>query len=199
MNLYDTQLPANFSRGLFEDKCMDLAAEHLDKIFDCLVTGVATLMNNSKSMDKPVAYVIKKPEGAFVVGCVVQYFPNEDKNNPGNWNMTWTFYEDDIPKDATIIDINNVQTHSYFIGVAGSKYGMTFKDEGSLVVTLVYAFEQLKKWLDENAKEGETVSIEVEGLFQARVAIENGEKVFAIEADGEIKNLIKDDAAIEKK
>ena len=57
---------------------------------------------------------------------------------------------------------------------------------------------QLKKWLDENAKEGVEVKIEQDGIFQARVAVENGEKVFAVEADGEVKNLIKDDTADEK-
>ena len=64
--------------------------------------------------------------------------------------------------------------------------------------TLVFMFEQLKKWLDENAAENEIVTIELDGVFQARVSVEGGEKVFAFEADGEIKNLIKDDAAIEK-
>jgi hypothetical protein len=198
MNLYDTQLPANWSKGLFEEKCMDLAPEHMDKIFDTLVTGVANLLNNAKSMDKPTAYVVRKVEGPFVVGCVVQFFENDDKTNPGNWNMTWTFNENDIPENASVIGIDNAQTHSYFRSVAGQKYGMIFESESSLVTLLIYAFEQLKKWLDENAKEDQEVSIEVEGLFQARVGVEGGEKVFAMEADGEIKNLIKDDAAIEK-
>jgi hypothetical protein len=66
------------------------------------------------------------------------------------------------------------------------------------MTTHLYALSQIKKWLDENAKEGEETVIECPGLFQARVGIEGGEKVFAIEADGEIKNIIKDDAAIEK-
>jgi len=56
----------------------------------------------------------------------------------------------------------------------------------------------LRRWLDENAKENEVVSIEQDGVFEARVAVENGEKVFAIEPAGEVKIIIKDDAAIEK-
>ena len=199
MNLYDTQLPAVFSKGLYEEKCMDLAPEHLDKMYDCFVTGVANLLNNAKSMETPTAYVVRKVEGGFVVGCVVQYFENkDDKNNPGNWNMTWTFNEEDIPKNASIIGIDNTQTHSYFRAVAGEKWGMVFQDEGSLVTTLIYAFEQLKKWLDENVKENQDVSIEVDGIFEAKAAVENGEKVFAITADGPIKMLIKDDNKIEK-
>jgi hypothetical protein len=75
---------------------------------------------------------------------------------------------------------------------------MRFDTPESIVVLPVFAFDQIHKWLDENAKEGEEVSIELDGTFQARVAIEGGEKVFAIEPAGEIKMLIKDDTAIEK-
>lgn len=200
MNLYDTQLPANFSKGLFEEKCMDLAPEHMDKILDCLVTGIANLLNNAKSVKTPTAYVVRKVEGGeFVIGCVVRYFENKDDDStPGNWNMTWTFDEADIPEGTSIISIDNAQTHSYFRAVAGEKWGMTFHDEGSLVTTLIYSIEQLKKWLDENAKEDQVVSIEVDGLFEARVAVENGEKVFSLDADGEIKQIIKNDDMIQK-
>ena len=61
-----------------------------------------------------------------------------------------------------------------------------------------YALVQLHKWLDENAKEDMVESIELDGVFTARVGVEDGVKVFSIEPHGEIKNLIKDDAAIEK-
>ena len=40
--------------------------------------------------------------------------------------------------------------------------------------------------------------VEQDAIFQARVAVENGEKVFAIEPAAEIKVLIKSDAMIEK-
>ena len=56
---------------------------------------------------------------------------------------------------------------------------------------------QIKKWLEANAVEGEEVGVELDGIFQASVAVENGEKVFSLVPDGEIKKLIKDDAAIE--
>ena len=51
---------------------------------------------------------------------------------------------------------------------------------------------------NENASEKEEVGVELDGVFQARVAVEDGKKVFAIEPAGEIKVLIKDDASIEK-
>ena len=198
MKLFETKLPDAFSRALFDEMNLDLAQDHLDKIYDCIFVGTAQLLAHSKSMDHPTAFVFDKLDGSFVAACIVQFFDNEDKKNPGNWNMVWTFNEEDIPKNAFQIKLSNPQSHTYFIGVAGEKYGMRFEDSGCLANTLVYAMSQLKKWLDENAKEGETIMVEQDGLFQGRVAIEGGEKVFAIEPDGEIKNIIKDDAAIEK-
>lgn len=196
--LTDTEIPDHFSRGLFEEKGIDIAPEHMTKILDSAVTGIANLLNNAKSTDKPTAYTITRFDHQFVVACIVEYFDNTDKNNPGNWSMVWTFDEADIPKDALKIDISNVETHSYIRSIAGEKYGMKYYDESCLVTTTIYGFSQIKKWLDENASESEEIGVEVESLFQARVIVENGVKIFAIEADGEIKNLIKDDAAIEK-
>ena len=196
--LSDTDLPDHFSRRLFKERGLDLAGEHMYKVFDAAVTGTANLLRHAKSMERPTAYIIRRFDNLFIVGCVVQYFPNSDDSNPGNWSMVWTFNEADIPENALKIEMSNGDTHSYIIAVAGDKYGMKYPDDSSFMATNIVAFQELKQWLDENAKEGEEVGVEAEGLFQARVAVENGEKVFAIEADGEIKNLIKDDAAIEK-
>ena len=198
MKLFDTNLPSMYSKGLYEEKCSDLAPEHTDKIFDVIFTGTANLLNQAKSQSKPTAFTFRKVDSSLIAAAIVQFFPNDDKENPGNWNLVWTFDEKNIPEGSLIIDLSDTQTHSYFRAVAGEKYGMRFKGVSELVDCLIYALTTLKKWLDENAKENVEVSVELDGFFQARVAVENGEKVFAIEPDGEIKNLIKDDAAIEK-
>ena len=167
-------------------------------MFDVIFTGTANLLSQAKSKDKATAFTFRKIDGSLIAAAVVQYFENEDKKNPGNWSLVWTFDEADIPENSLLIDFSDTQTHSYFRAVAGEKYGMRFEGVAELVDCLVYALSTLKKWLDENAKENAETSIELDGFFQARVAVENGEKIFAIEPDGEIKNLIKDDAAIEK-
>lgn len=198
MKLFDTVLPSMYSKYLFEEKNTDLAPEHTDKMADVLFTGVANILASCKSMDHPVAFTFKKMDGTIIAASVVQYFKNEDKNNPGNWSLIWTFDEKDIPENALKIDFSDPQAGSYFVGAAGSKYGMRFESNSAMTDCLFGFIVQLKKYLDENVKEGVDVSVELEGIFQARAAVENKEKVFAIEVDGEIKNLIKDDAAIEK-
>ena len=198
MKLFDTSLPQMYSKALFEEACFDLAPEHTDKIYDTLFTGVANLLGAVKSLEKPAVFEIKNLNGNVVAAAIVQYFKADDDTNPGNFSLVWTFDEADIPENAVIMNFDNTQTHPYFIATAGSKYGIKFKHSAALVNCLVYSVVELKRWLDENAKDGEVVSVEQDGVFQARVEVQNGVKIFAIEPDGEIKNLIKDDAAIEK-
>lgn len=198
MKLTETTLPQNYSKGLFEEKNYDLAPEHMDKITYTVFTATSNLLNGVKSKEKAAAFLFERIDGTVVAAAVVKYFPNEDESKPGNWNLSWTFEESDIPEDALRISLKDPQTHSYFRAVAGEKWGIKFKDVACLVTLLTYSLEQIRKWLDENASETEEVKVEQEAVFQARVAVENGEKVFALEPAGEIKMLIKDDATIEK-
>ena len=196
--LFETGLPQNWSRRLFEDFAYDVAAEHCDKVMNILFTSAAEILKSSKNLNTP-ALVFERVDGTFVAASFLTYFPNEDPEQPGNWTLSWTFDENDIPEDASVIKFaNNDQAYSFVRGIAGSKYGMTFIDSSAIVSLMVVTLEEIKKYLDENAKEGETVGVKLDGIFQARVAVENGIKVFALEADGLIKVLIKDDEAIAK-
>lgn len=199
MKLFETSLPQMYSKALFEEKCFDLAQEHTDKIFDTIFTGSAELLGSVKSLERPTVFELREINGKLIAASVLRYFKNEtDESKPGNFSLVWTFNEEDIPENALKISLDNAQAHPYFIAVSGKKYGMKFKDVSCLVNTLTYAMVQLKKWLDENAKENKVVSVELDGVFQARVEVQDGVKVFAIEPDGEIKNIIKDDKAIEE-
>jgi hypothetical protein len=194
----ETQLPTMYSKGLFEEKCLDLAAAHTDKIFDVLFSGTANLLKVVKTKEHPVAFVFKTIDKTFLAAAIIRYFESDEESNPGNWSLVWTFNEDDVPEDTTVLDFSDPQTHSYFIAVAGSKYGIEFNSDSNLTDCLVYALYTLKKWLDENAKENEEVMVELYGIFEARVAVENGVKIFALTPGAEVKVAIKDDSMIEK-
>ena len=198
MYFKESRLPQMYSKCLYDDKCYTISAGHTDKMFDVLFTGTANLLNDVKTKDHPVAYVFNNVNGNFLAAAIVQYHPNEDTDNPGNWSLVWTFYEKDIPDDAMKMSLAVVQTHSYFRQVAGEKHNFQFKTTATCVDLMSCTLIQLRKWLDENAKEDAVESIELDGVFVARVGVEDGAKVFTIEPEGEIKNLIKDDAAIEK-
>lgn len=197
MKLFDTTLPQNFSKGLFEEKNFDLAAEHTDKILYTAFVGTSTLLSGAKSKDRPTAFIFEKIDSEIIAAAIVQCIPDETAGTE-KWNLVWTFDAADIPENALRISLKDPNTHSYFRAIAGDKWGIRFKDVACLTVLLTYSLEQLKKWLDENALEDKEVSIELEGVFQARVGVEDGQKVFALEPDGQVKRLIKDDASIEQ-
>jgi hypothetical protein len=197
MEFNSTNLPHNMSHGLYNEKGYDVGEAHIEKIFTVIFNGVAGILKDQKSKDNPVTFCITELDGKPVAFATVEYFDAEGEN-PGNWSMVWGFNPDDIPENATRIDLQNDLTHSYFREVAGNKYGMKFHDRTSIVTLITYAMEQLYKWLDENAKEGEVVEIELDSVFTAKVEIVDGVKVFAIDPAVEIKTIIKDDASIEK-
>lgn len=198
MKLLETSLPAMWSKGLAEEKAFDLAPEFMSYMTKTLFIGVSGVLSANRNTKEPVAFVIDRLDGKIVAAAVLQLFENEDKKNPGNWNLFWTFDEADIPENAKRFSLKDPLTHSFFISPAANVCNIEFKTEAALVILMTYTVEQIYKWLDENAKADEEVTVEQDGVFQARVGVENGQKVFSIEPAGEIKMLIKNDTSIEK-
>ena len=199
MKLLETQLPALYSQSLHDKYRWDFGPAHLEKIYDILFTASANLLSNIKSKEKPAALVLRAVNGVFIAAGFVQFFDNaDDANQPGSWSLAWSFNEEDIPENALICTLGDGQVQPYFISYASDKFGLQFKDSAAFENLLVESVIYLKKWLDENANETEQVTVELDGVFTGRVAVENGEKVFAIDMDGLVKQLIKDDASIEK-
>ena len=197
MEFYSTNLAHNISHGLYNEKGYDVAETHIDKLFYTIFYGVSSVLKDNKSKDAPTTFLITEISGKPVAAATVEYFEGEG-NNPGNWSLVWTFNPEDIPANTVKLELQNDLTHSDFRAIAGDKYGMTFRDRTCIITLITFCVEQLYKWLDENAKEGEVVEIELEGVFTAKVEVVDGSKVFVIDPAGEVKTLIKDDSAIEK-
>ena len=198
MELMSSSVPEMYSKGLLEEFNKNLAGTWMGQVADILFTSTAKLLGQAKQQDHPVAFVFEKINKELVAAAIIQYFEGKDKDKVGNWSLVWTFNEADIPENAQRISLDDPKTHSYFISYAGEKYGIRFKTEENLITVITYVLVCVKKWLDENAKEKEEVTIEHEGVFIARVSVENGEKVFALEATGESTFVAKGDAGIEK-
>lgn len=190
----DTNLAHNLSEILYNEKYYTVAEAHADKLFVILFNGIAETLKDNKDKTIPTTFIIDELDGKFIAGCTLEYFDG----NPGNWSLTWTFDENDVPANAKKVQLQNDLTHHYFRIVAIEKFGIKFLDRSAMTCLMTCCVEQLYKWLDENAKEGEEVGIELDSVFKAWVEVKDGKKIFAVEPAGEIKTLIKDDAAIEK-
>ena len=122
-NFNDTKIPSMVTTGLYAEKAFDVSADIAEKLLDVMVYAVTDALNEIKSLDTPVAFKFAKQNGDFIAAAIIQFFPNEDKTKPGNWNYSWTFYEEDVPANAQIKTLYDSTLISYFRGASITKYG----------------------------------------------------------------------------
>lgn len=199
-----TTIPQVYSNGLYREIGFDFPAEHTDKVLTTVVYGITNALANIKNKETPVAFVIKDANDEFLITAFVEYFANEDDpTKPGNWNYSWSFDESDIPENAKICSLYDGQYSAFFMNVSASKFNMGFQKLEYFGDMSRYLFKVIKKWLQDNAgkadENGTAIDgVELPGVIQFRDAVENDDIVMSAEPDGEVKQLIKDDAAIEK-
>ncbi len=195
--LVETTIPQNYSTGLYNEHAYDIGPSLAPKMGSVVFEGISNLLGVIKSKACPKAFVFKDFNKEFLAAAVIEYEPNEDPKQPGSWNYYWTWNEEDVPENADKTDANQAENASYFRGVAQGKYSFGFNNMDAIYTCTTYFLKVVKDWLNNNASDKEVVGVELDGVFQARVAIENDEKVMSIEPDGEMKKLIKDDSALE--
>ena len=194
--LKDTKIPTIYQTGLYNEKNMNVSWEHTDKVLDVLVHGTTECLSNIKSKDYPVAFVFREQNEEFIAAAIIEFFEGKG-DEVGNLSYTWTFNESDIPEKARKISPYDQEFLSFFRSSAFSKYGMLFDAPDYAGVMFNYLLSVIKKYLLDNASETEEWGVKLDGVIQFRVVVENGEKLLSAEADGEIKQIVKDDAAIE--
>lgn len=198
MEMMKTSLPEMYSKGLYDEFSKALNPDHVPYIYDTFFNGITISLGYLKQKERPSVFQVERMDGSFVLAACIQYVESKDNKNPGSWNISWSFNKEDIPETTTVIKITDVSMLSNFRSYGADKYGIIFKSDENLVTLMRQCAIYLKKWLDENAKEDSEVTIEIDGVFKARVAVENKEKVFAIEVMGETTAKVKEDTTIEK-
>ena len=116
------------------------------------------------------------------------------------WARPNSMFLDVIEKDRTLKKLlySSDAFKAVFDKVAYDVAGIQFQHQTYMFDACMLVVDTLLQVLDREAKEGETVDIELPGYFKASVAIEDGEKVFAVTPDGHMKQIIKDDAEVAK-
>lgn len=196
--LTETSIPQNFSSAIFNDLNYDLSPVFVPSLADIIFISIAQALGDRKRKDQPTSILIKKANTNFIAGATIVYMPNEDDaSKPGSWNYSWTWNKEDIPANSNVIDIKDPDIYSYFKTTAYNKYTAAFDNQIAVVDMTRYLLETISKWLEDNASEAEEVGVEMEGVFEASVAVEDGQVVKSLVPKGEIKELIKDDSKIE--
>ena len=195
-SMVETTILNELSKRLEEIE-YSIPTDFLGKVVNGVFRGMASFLSVSKKKDKPVALVVKDLKGNFLMGTIVQYFPGEDDNDPGNWSLVYSLDEEDIKDGMEVIDITNSAFQTLLSTITKKHFNFNFKSSEMCWNILISIANTMKSWLDANCKDnGEKTELESEGYFTASVALENGEKVMAIEPSGEMKQLVKSDATL---
>ena len=178
--------------------------------FHLLFKSITNFMAKVKDVNGAVGFIAEDPMQNFVFGAIVEGHDSEDKDMPGNFSFVFTFDPDDMKDCKTIYKMSGNEFKEVAIDTAIHEYGYQFNataetdqiDQRRTVITqlLTNAAKCVRQWVEENSVAPEPVVTEIKGLaiIEAQVD-ENGMKVFAITPSGELKNIIKDDAALEAK
>ncbi len=196
MNFNETTIGAKFSQDINNLGIM-IEPQFSSYLFDSFFMAASDFLGLVKSRDVKTALIVSDLKGKFRFGAIVAYHPNENEDIPGNWSFEMTFNEDDIPKDARTYTSTDTQFLRVLATVAKDLHNFRYAAPETVPEILVLVIDTLKTWLDMNAVEGEEKSIELPGYFTAVVAIENGEKIFSITPDGNLKRLVKGDSELE--
>jgi hypothetical protein len=191
----ETSILEDYSKVLAKN-CITLGPSITPYIATVLFDGVSRCLGAIKNQNKPKAIIFRSMDHSFLAGAKVEYIAGDDPTS-SRWDYVWTFYEKDL-EGADIIDASsNSMILTYFESSGINLYKMKFAGADTCATMMALLVEMIKKWLTENAVEGETTGLELEGAFRAIVTKKGEELEYGLIPDGEMKRLIKDDTALE--
>ena len=182
----DDDRPERITKGFFASSAAYLSKVKVSKV------------------DEAVALVLTDIAGNFKFAGIVEYHENkENPDEPGNWSYVMTFDEktlDNLEKNKTVKKLlySADAFKAIFDKVAYDVAGIQFQHQTYMFDACLLVVDTLLQVLDREAKEDEVVDIELPGYFTASVSVEDGEKIFAITPDGHMKQIIKDDTALDR-
>jgi len=185
-----------------DDTYKDDRPERIIKsFFTATSTFLADKIKNGMK-ERALALILTDVAGNFKFAAIVQYQENENPDEPGNWNYTMTFDEEDvndIEKDNPMQKIlyNNESFRPVFRQIAYDVGCIEFEHDTYMYDACLLVIDTLLQILDREAKEGDTETIELSGYFIASVKCENDEKTFAIDPDGQQKSIINNHEKLE--
>lgn len=193
----DTTMPAEYSLLISENGtgAVYTSEEVAPIVIRAILMSMCDYARTLKKKDKPIAVVIDDLAGNILFGLKVQFLDGTEDNPEGSWNPVWSF----DPEDFADCDIYKITESRAYAILQNRAHVLRFRFTTSMnIPSAVRSVANVfVKWLDENAKEGDTVGAEMSGLFTVKVDVIDGKKVMNFCPDEELTNLIKDDAKLQ--
>lgn len=179
--------------------------DRVERVIKSFFTATSVYLSKTKvaKPDEAVALILTDVSGNFKFAAIVEYHENKDNpDEPGNWSYVMTFDENKISSLEKTKSVKKLlYTSQVFMTilttVAHDVAAISFQHQSYLYHACIISIDTLLQVLDREAKTDEVVDIEFPGYFTASVAVEDGEKIFAITPDGHMKQIIKDDTVLD--
>lgn len=191
-------------------KIREDSSQRCSRVMHLLFDAITQFLAKVKSTEKPVGFIAEDINQNPLFAAKVEYFKNSNEDMPGNWAYTFTFNPGEDLKDAVVYRMSGNEFKEIALAIAEHSYGFSFNseeindvlDSKRILINYILAFaaKTIKDWVDQNSVSSEPVTTEIRGkvIIDAMVD-QDGRKVASITPSGELKNIIKDDSAIEEK
>ena len=194
-----SSIPSELSINLRDNFSMTWVDSRSADLYRVLFASIAdTLKINQKKEYSRIGMSMKDDKGNFKLGAILNFRKPEEgaEEDTGNWYLEMTFY----PEDMTNLDLE-VDNHSDIFVRCAANEANTIAYARFRSVDIMYnmfncVIDTLTTFLDQYAREGEEYSVQLQGIFTASVAIEDGKKIMSIVPGEYIKQLIKNDAVL---
>lgn len=198
MLLKDTQIPEELKIMHATRTTYDWIPENTTILYDVIFTSIASFLRIRRSENKePIALSILTYKGEFLLGGIARYSENDGTEGmQGGWELDLTFNEDDL-KDAKIVYTSTDTTFHRVVTEVARKASSFFNNDIYMEDCIKWTAQLLIAALDANAKPDKKVTIEIPDIFTASVVIENDEKIMSITAAQLLRQIIKDDKALQ--
>lgn len=179
--------------------------------YNLLFRSITNFMAKVKDVKSgAVGFIAEDPMQNFAFGAIVEVHSNEDPDLPGNFSYVFTFDPEDLKDCKVVYKMSGNEFKEVAIDTAVHEYGYQFKTTGETdaieqtrsIITqlLTNAAKCIRQWVEENSVAPEPRVTEIKNVVVIEAMLdETGMKVFAITPSGELKNVIKNDAALESK
>ena len=185
------------------------SGQRCSRSFYLLFDSITNFMSKVKSTEGSVGFIAEDMDQNFTFGAVVEYHKNDNPDMPGNWSYTFTFDPNDMKDCITVYKMSSNEYKEVAIDLGEHYYGLDFELDNStnvmetkrILITQIMtnASKAIRQWVEENSVSPQPITTEIKNKVIIEAMLdETGTKVFAITPSGELKNVIKDDAAIEQ-
>lgn len=196
INYDESTAVVGFKQGVFVKYGFEIDEDIAKGYTKSLFTAIDEFLKIVKSESEAVAFEVTSVKGEFIFGAVVRYEKNEDVTMPGNWEVAYTFNEEDLADVSARYRYTDPQFGVILSNTMFNLFNYVWNvDTATGNHMTIGAFDAIKSFLDTNAVEGDIVELTCGDLFVATAGVENGEKVISITPGEKAKQIIKEPKA----